>query len=558
MRGARDLRPQHERVRRVDDRGLGRRARTARSGCAAYHWSSWSSPATSTAAARRPVRPARPACWRIDASVPGKPLSTTASSPPTSMPSSSAFVAATPSRLPSPSRVLELAPLLGQVAGAVRGDPVGRARGRRPGAGAGPAPRRAPAPRRLRVNASVGRPSRTNRASSSAVSAFADDAPPGLLVEQRPLPEPEAALGLRRAVVVDRGDRLPAQRVGELGRVADRRAREAERRARPVVRAHPLEPAQHVRDVAAEDPAQRVQLVDHDEPQPHEERRPAPVVREDPLVQHLGVGEHDVRVLAGPGPVVGRRVAVVGHGVQARAPATTAATAAGPARAPWSGTSRSAVSGSPRDDRVDDRQLVAERLPGRGAGGDHDVARRSCSASIAAAWWVQSSSMPAGGEPLHDLGVQRAGRAGGAGLAGRQRACGRRADRRARGRPRSSESVSQASSPSPDVTPDAVDAYAITVALVTLQHRVVGEVGEERRGAGAERELGAAAGRDRDHDVADVRRVDREAEAAQRVEVVEADALELRVAAEVGEQLQRADRARCSRPGAGRAPEMIR
>ncbi len=74
--------------------------RVSSRGCAAYHWSSWSSPATSTAAERRPVRPARPACCHIDASVPGKPLRITASRPPTSMPSSSAFVAAMPRSCP--------------------------------------------------------------------------------------------------------------------------------------------------------------------------------------------------------------------------------------------------------------------------------------------------------------------------------------------------------------------------------------------------------------------------------------------------------------------------
>ena len=46
-------------------------------------------------------RPARPTCCQSDASVPGKPLSTTVSSAPTSIPSSRAFVAAIPSSVPS-------------------------------------------------------------------------------------------------------------------------------------------------------------------------------------------------------------------------------------------------------------------------------------------------------------------------------------------------------------------------------------------------------------------------------------------------------------------------
>ena len=51
---------EHERVLRVHDRAPRPGGSSSSPGCAAYHWSSWSSPATSTAAARRPVRPARP------------------------------------------------------------------------------------------------------------------------------------------------------------------------------------------------------------------------------------------------------------------------------------------------------------------------------------------------------------------------------------------------------------------------------------------------------------------------------------------------------------------
>ena len=62
------------------------------------------------------------------------------------------------------------------------------------------------------------------------------------------------------------------------------------------------------------------------------------------------------------------------------------------------------------------------------------------------------------------------------------------------------------------------------------------------RGVPGEPQLGPAALSDRDHDVADVRGVDREAEATQRVEVVDADADQLGVSADVREELQRADR----------------
>ena len=83
-----------------------------------------------------------------------------------------------------------------------------------------------------------------------------------------------------------------------------------------VVRAQPPQPPQHVRDVAAEQAAQRVQLVDHHVAQAHQERGPPRVRREDARVQHLGVGEQHVGVGARPGAVVGRGVAVVGGGDQ--------------------------------------------------------------------------------------------------------------------------------------------------------------------------------------------------------------------------------------------------
>ena len=201
---------------------------------------------------------------------------------------------------------LELAPLRREVAGAVRGDAraepgldllEARARVLRDELGAAPAARE----RERRVTGAhepgeqlggldVGRPARA-----------------GVLVEQRSLPAREHALGARRSVVVDLLDRQPAQLARELAGVADRRAREAERRVRAVVLADAPQPAQHVRDVAAEDAAQRVQLVDHDVAQPHEERRPPLVRRQDPHVQHLGIREHDVGVLAGPRAVVGGR-----------------------------------------------------------------------------------------------------------------------------------------------------------------------------------------------------------------------------------------------------------
>ena len=47
------------------------------------------------------------------------------------------------------------------------------------------------------------------------------------------------------------------------------------------------------------------------------------------------------------------------------------------------------------DDRLDDRHLVAERLARRGAGRDHDAARRRGARRSPAAWCDHSASTPA-------------------------------------------------------------------------------------------------------------------------------------------------------------------
>ena len=73
-----------------------------------------------------------------------------------------------------------------------------------------------------------------------------------------------------------------------------------------------LQPAQHVRQVAAEHAAIRVQLVDDDEVEVLEQLRPSRMVREDARVHHVGIAEDDVRARANGAARILRRVAVVG------------------------------------------------------------------------------------------------------------------------------------------------------------------------------------------------------------------------------------------------------
>jgi hypothetical protein len=87
----------------------------------------------------------------------------------------------------------------------------------------------------------------------------------------------------------------PGEALGQLHGVGDRRAGEQEAGRRAVGGGDAAQAAQDVGDVGAEDAAVDVRLVDHDDRQVGEEVRPRGVVGQDPDVEHVGVGEHEVR-----------------------------------------------------------------------------------------------------------------------------------------------------------------------------------------------------------------------------------------------------------------------
>ena len=165
------------------------------------------------------------------------------------------------------------------------------------------------------------------------------------LVDHRRVPHRDLAPGARRAVLVDEPHVLQAgEALGQLDRVGDRRAGEQEAGRRAVGGGDAAQPAQDVGDVGAEDAAVDVRLVDHDDGEVGEEVRPRGVVGQDPDVEHVGVREHEVRppadgqALLAPGvAVVDRRAHLLGQ------PEARSARAPGPARAPWSGTGRARV-----------------------------------------------------------------------------------------------------------------------------------------------------------------------------------------------------------------------
>ena len=255
-----------------------------------------------------------------------------------SMPSSSASVVIDRQQLAVGQARLELAPLLGRVAGAVGGDAVLEL---------GPEllahDARHELDRLARLD-EADRPRPLAHELGHHLGRLAQRAAPQLqrLVDHRRVPHRDLAPRAGRAVLVDQAHVLEAgQALGQLDGVGDRRAGEQEARRRAVGGGDAAQPAQDVGDVGAEDAAVDVRLVDHDDGEVGEEVGPRGVVGQDPDVEHVGVGEHEVRppadgqALLAPGvAVVDRRAHLLG------AARRRSARAPGPARAPWSGTGR--------------------------------------------------------------------------------------------------------------------------------------------------------------------------------------------------------------------------
>ena len=198
--------------------------------------------------------------------------------------------------------------------------------------------RRARAGERDRLDAAADEPLGQPLAGEQRRAADAE-----LLVGDRRVDDEDVLAARRRAVVVDQLDRCLEHPLGQLARVGDRGAGTDEDRIRAVVGADPPQPADDVGDVAAEDAAVRVQLVDDDELQVLEELEPLRVVRKDRRVEHVRVGDDHLPGGAHDAADVRRRVAVVGVRLQAdvgRARPARAARRAGPPPAPSSGRGR--------------------------------------------------------------------------------------------------------------------------------------------------------------------------------------------------------------------------
>ena len=133
-----------------------------------------------------------------------------------------------------------------------------------------------------------------------------------ILVGERRVPDRDLPSWRRRAVDVDQAEVLqPRQALGQLDRVGDRGGGEQEARGRAVGGGDPAQAAQDVGDVGAEHAAVDVRLVDDDDREVREQLGPGGVVGEDSDVEHVGIGEHDVRAPANVRARLARGVAVV-------------------------------------------------------------------------------------------------------------------------------------------------------------------------------------------------------------------------------------------------------
>ena len=120
----------------------------------------------------------------------------------------------------------------------------------------------------------------------------------------------------------------------------------------------------------AEHAAVDVRLVDDDDGEVREHVRPRVVVREDPDVEHVGVREDEVRAPADGGALLARRVAVVDRGAHLLAQPERGDRAGLVLRERLRGVEVDRARLRVAAEHVERRQVEAQRLAGRRAGGD--------------------------------------------------------------------------------------------------------------------------------------------------------------------------------------------
>jgi hypothetical protein len=264
---------------------------------------------------------------------------------------------------------LDLAPLRGGVAGAIRSDPLRQV---------GPSLLLEPQPREALDQ--LHSPPRLEEADRPHLAAdevrhqagrFRQRGRPcaGVLVDQRGIPHRHLALGARGAVGVHQPELEPAEAFRELDRVGDRGARQHEPRLGPVRVRQPAKAAEHVGHVRAEHTAIGVRLVDHHPGQVRERVAPALVVRQHPDMEHVRVREDQVRARPDRPSLLARGVAVVDRVAKERRPELRELPGLVLGQR-LGGVEVERPRAAIRRQRVQDREVESERLPARRARGD--------------------------------------------------------------------------------------------------------------------------------------------------------------------------------------------
>ena len=152
-----------------------------------------------------------------------------------------------------------------------------------------------------------------------------------------------------------------------------------EHRVGTVAGCHPAQASQYRGDVGAEDAPVGVALVHHDVAQRAQERSPRRVPREHRPVEQVRVGQHVRRMRPDPRPLLPGGVAVVGRRPQpgqcqlVQRPQLVVRQRLGGGQVQHGGRAPIRC-GRPGQDRRQRGQPERQRLPGRGAGGEHDMA----------------------------------------------------------------------------------------------------------------------------------------------------------------------------------------
>ena len=138
-----------------------------------------------------------------------------------------------------------------------------------------------------------------------------------IAVDHRWVVEDEEFFSGGRAARVQHVHLCFQQARGQLARIGDGRGGANELGPGAIEARDASQTPQNVTEVAAENPAVSVQLVEHDVAEVLEQSRPAGVMRQNSGVQHVRVGQDDMALLADGLARVRGRVAVVGEHAEA-------------------------------------------------------------------------------------------------------------------------------------------------------------------------------------------------------------------------------------------------